>query len=109
MIVCGLSLAEVRFLAVATTSPLSRSTTAASSFVPPKSIPCVPLRHQRPFLGRAAAERDLDVAELLTRISTQYLAGRPSTAGGQPRSNSFRTGPNSSIASTVIGSSTSWT
>src|SRR5829696_216638 len=39
MIVCGLSAAEVRFLAVETTSPLSRSTTAASSFVPPKSIP----------------------------------------------------------------------
>ena len=34
-----LSAAEVRFLAVETTSPLSRSTTAASSFVPPKSIP----------------------------------------------------------------------
>src|SRR5829696_6672196 len=31
--------AEVRFLAVETTSPLSRSTTAASIFVPPKSIP----------------------------------------------------------------------
>ena len=39
-----------------------------------------------PFLGRAVMMRDLDLAGLLTRISTQDFGQRLSTAGGQPRS-----------------------
>ena len=77
MIVCGLSAAEVRFLAVETTSPLSRSTTAASSFVPPKSMPSAcRFAISAPFLAWP---------DPLSRVSTQDFGQRlgiPLTNGG---------------------------